>query len=152
MKRIIIIIAALVMFIVPACAEINLSDLSFDELRELQTQISKELTTRPEWKSVPVPPGFYKIGRDIPAGEWTITCGESSYDFISIECGANANESGTRVKPGKGWEFGVMVSKPGKGQGKSQESLTVNLLDGYYIRIEYGQAIFSTPERIDLGF
>jgi hypothetical protein len=152
MKRIIIITLALVLFIVPALAETDLSGMTFDELRELQTRITKELTNRPEWKSVPVPPGIYKVGVDIPAGEWAITCGESMFYYVNVECGEKTNETGTRIKPGNGWQFSTMICQPGTGEGKNPESLTVILTEGQYIYIQYGQAVFSTPERVDLGF
>ena len=152
MKRIVIFMLVLLLITVSAFAETDLSQLSFDELRELQTKISKELITRPEWKSVPVPPGMYLVGVDIPAGEWTITCGESMYFYVSIECGTETNETGTRIKSGRTWQFSDMICQSGKGEGKHPESITVNFLEGQYIRIEYGQAVFSTPERVDLGF
>ena len=150
MKRLIVLIIALVLFTLPALAEIDLSALSFDELRQLQTEISKELTTRPEWKSVPVPPGLYKVGLDIPAGEWSITCGESMYYYVKIECGTELNETRTNIK--MPFLFMEMICQPGTSEGKNPESITAVLSDGQYIHIDYGQAVFSPPERVDLGF
>ena len=152
MKRIIILTLALIIAAVPALADIDLSGLSFDELRELQARISQELTTRPEWKSVPVPPGIYRVGVEIPAGMWTITAGDSSSNFISVECGARTNETGTSIRAGQGWQFRETICQPGTGEGKHPESITVTLTDGLYVTVEHGQAIFSTPEAIDLGF
>ena len=83
MKKFVVMLLACLMIASCACAdEIDLSSLSFDELRELQTKISKELTSRPEWKEVPVPPGLYKVGEDIPAGDWCIKCGNAVNDSI----------------------------------------------------------------------
>ena len=147
-----IMIVVFLIFSSAVAEDVDLSELSFDELRILQTQISQELTTRPEWKSVPVPAGFYQVGIDIPAGNWRITCGSSKYYFISVECGEFANESKTRIASGRGWQFSEMICQEGKGEGTSPEYLDVSLVDGYYLRIEHGQAIFSTPERIELGF
>ena len=150
MKKMICIIL-LIVLVSSACAEsIDLSSLSFEELRTLQSRISKELTTRPEWKSVPVPPGFYQIGVDIPAGEWCITCGEAEFSYISVHYGAEANDSKTKIE--SPWEFGKLIYKKGKSEGKDIEKLVAILSEGYYLTIEYGQAVFSTPEKTDLGF
>ena len=50
MKRIVVILFIISIAISPAIAETDLSKLSFDELRQLQAEISKEIVTRPEWK------------------------------------------------------------------------------------------------------
>ena len=152
MKKIICIIICLLIPVCVVAESVDLSSLSFDDLRVLQTRISKELITRPEWKSVPVPPGMYLVGRDIPAGEWTITCGDSMFNYVSVECGYETNETGTRIKAGKGRQFGELICQPGTSEGKNPESITVVFSEGQYIRIEYGQAVFSIPERVDLGF
>ena len=148
MKRIICIVICLLLPVCVVAESIDLSSLSFDELRILQTRISKELTTRPEWKSVPVPPGMYLVGRDIPAGEWTITCGEAEFDYIRIVCGTKTNESKTQIYNPK--EFEKLIYK--NSNGMELEKLTVVLSDGLYIVIQHGQAVFSTPEYVDLGF
>ena len=148
-KRILPIMIICMLIIHCAVAEdIDLTGLSFDDLRILQTRVSKELITRPEWKSVPVPPGMYMVGVDIPEGEWTITCGEAKYDYIRIVCGAKTNESRTSIYNPK--EFERLVYR--NSDGKELEKLTVTLSNGLYIFIQHGQAIFSTPEHIDLGF
>ena len=152
MKRIICIVICLMIPVCVVAESIDLSSLSFDELRILQTRISKELTTRTEWKSVPVPPGMYLVGRDIPAGEWTITCGDANYSYVSVECGRETDETGTKIKTGFPWLFSEMIFQKGKGKGINSESLTVNFTDGQYVHIKYGQAIFSIPEYVDLGF
>lgn len=148
MKKIICIIICLIIPVCVIAENVDISSLSFDELRDLQTRISRELITRPEWKSVPVPPGMYLVGRDIPAGEWTITCGEAEYDYIRIVCGTKTNESKTAIYNPK--EFEKMIYK--NSNGTELEKLTVVLYEGLYIIIHHGQAIFSTPEYVDLGF
>jgi hypothetical protein len=151
MKKAIALVLILILAAMPVLAEqIDLSGLSFDELRQLQTRISHELTTRPEWKSVTVPAGFYQVGVDIPAATWTITCGKSMFNYVHVRCGKKTNASKTDVD--MPWEFSKMICQPGTGDGTNLESLTVSFYDGDYVNIEYGEAIFSTPERTDLGF
>ena len=70
MKR--LISAVLVLVALSAFAYADTVDLSFAELRTLQQQVAKEMTKRPEWKEVKVPKGFWRIGVDIPAGEYCI--------------------------------------------------------------------------------
>lgn len=150
MKRFVCMI--MVLFVLPVCAfsdEIDLSTLSFDELRTLQTRISHELTTRQEWKNVPVPEGFYEVGVDIPAGKWEIKCGEkSSFGYVSVQYGNNVTDSGAMLLMPMEWT-GLIYKD---GQGMNRESLVLNLQEGYFIEIKMGQAVFSIPEKIDLGF
>ena len=56
---------------------INLTDLSFDELQILQQRIEAEIVTRPEWKGVEVPIGCWRIGIDIPVGSYSIEIKDS---------------------------------------------------------------------------
>ena len=61
-----------------AFAEVNLSELSYDELLILQKNLIKEIMSRPEWKEVSVPIGQWKVGVDIPAGTYSIKTNERS--------------------------------------------------------------------------
>lgn len=149
MKQIICVLLILCLFPVCVTAEsIDLSGLSFDELRELQTRISKELVTRPEWKEVPVPPGLYQVGVDIPAGNWDLRCGKAEYDGVHIVYGAKANASGTKVEGKTEW-YGTLYKPNSEGK---RENISINMIDGYFLEIQFGEVVFSVPERVDLGF
>ena len=149
MKKLIAILLVLLMIAPSACAEnIDLSSLSFDELRTLQTRISQELTKRPEWKEVPVPAGIYQIGVDIPAGDWCIKCGKSEYGFISVSYGSGTNESGTEVSVPCEY-IGMIDAKP---DDSKVTFINIKLKEGYYISFDYGSAIFTTPEKVKLDF
>lgn len=50
----------------------DLSSLSFVDLVLLREQINLAIWNSPEWQEVTVPPGVYEIGKDIPAGRWSI--------------------------------------------------------------------------------
>lgn len=148
MKRFLCILLICLM-ITPALAEsIDLSAMSFDELRTLQTSISKELVTRPEWKSIPVPAGFYQVGVDIPAGKWCLKCGKSTYGYVSVRYGKHLNAAQNELE--MPWDASEMISENGEGQ--NPESWDITLSEGYWLQIQYGQVIFTTPEKIDLGF
>lgn len=73
MKRLLALVLVFVAMSVSCCAEtIDLSAMSFIELRTLQQRIAEELVSRPEWKEVTVPKGYWRIGADIPAGVYCI--------------------------------------------------------------------------------
>lgn len=55
-----------------AVADLDLSGYSFDDLIDLQRQITAEILSRPEWKEVTVPAGDWVVGTDIPAGSYGI--------------------------------------------------------------------------------
>ena len=61
-----------------AFAEVNLKELSYDELIEIQNSLMAEIMSRPEWKSVEVPQGHWRVGEDIPEGTYSIRAGKSS--------------------------------------------------------------------------
>lgn len=74
MKKVLAAVLALVLVCSVALAEgIDLKAMSVDDLIALKTQIAGELMSRGEIKSVPVPPGEYICGVDIPAGSYRIT-------------------------------------------------------------------------------
>ena len=148
MKRFLCMLIACLMIVPVVFSEgIDLSALSFDELRELQTRISIELTTRPEWKSVPVPPGFYQIGVDIPAGEWCLKCGKSKYGSVHVRYGDEPNESMTDVGSLRFHSFIYQVADE-----SNVDFVNITLTEGWYILIEDGTLLFTTPEKVKLGF
>ncbi len=51
---------------------VDLSDMSFDELVALRDQIDMAIWSSAEWQEVEVPEGIYQVGKDIPAGHWSI--------------------------------------------------------------------------------
>ena len=73
MKRFLAIMVLVLMVVSSAAAEdIDLSGLSFDQLIQLQSRITMEIMQRDEWQEVTVPAGVYVIGKDIPAGSWSV--------------------------------------------------------------------------------
>ena len=74
-KKIMAALAAVMMIpagMAAAGPDLDLSALSFDELAELRANITFEMIERPEWKRTEVPAGTWKIGKDIPAGDYQI--------------------------------------------------------------------------------
>lgn len=67
-----------------AFAEINLKELSYDELIDIQKTLLAEIMSRPEWKSVEVPQGHWRVGEDIPAGTYSIRATEKSSAYLRV--------------------------------------------------------------------
>ena len=74
MKRALALLLALLLLTPAALAEdLDLSSMTFEELCALKQRINDEIVTRPEWRGVAVPKGFYTIGQDIPAGVYSVS-------------------------------------------------------------------------------
>ena len=83
MKRFFCILFALVLLPVVSFADIpDISGLSFDELVELKNEIALAMWNCQEWQEVTVPEGTYEIGKDIPAGHWTMRTAGHGYFYI----------------------------------------------------------------------
>lgn len=53
----------------------NLESMPYDELIELRRQIDVALLSSDGWREAIIPQGDYIVGKDIPAGEWSISLG-----------------------------------------------------------------------------
>lgn len=120
---------------------IDLSSLTYDELIALSTKITMEIMSRPDFKTVKVPPGAYEVGKDIPAGKWTIT----------------ATEGACEVYWGKSLdEYGVSVSFSDRiatiDDWGSQSTASWDLVEGTFIVINRNAVTFSTYTPVSLGF
>lgn len=131
MKRTIALLLILVCVAATAAADTDLSSMTFDELVALNKAVVMEIMTRPEWKEVTVPGGTWFVGKDIPAGTYSITPAKGGgYIEITDKSGNSIVNQGIRN----------MENAIGK----------VELLDGYVVYIERGSVIFSPA--IGLGF
>ena len=158
MKKLIVLILILSLVPLAVLADVpDVSGLSFDELLTLREQVNLALWSCQEWHEVEVPAGFYSIGRDIPAGHWTITPAPDCR-FNMCYCD-KANDSLSDV--GRGWDSvngwnGIISSKKNKdGSWKDPEyhhSVDLVMKEGWFIKLS-GPVIF-TPYtgKPDLGF
>ena len=72
MKKLLALILVLCCVSGCACADFDLSIMSYDDLVALQKAIVAEIMSRPEWKEVEVPAGTWIVGEDIPAGSYSV--------------------------------------------------------------------------------
>ena len=147
---ILLLVALMGCIVLPACAEeIDLTTLTWEELLELKSAITLEQLTRDEWEEVEVPQGVYKVGEDIPAGKWTITC-KTGYSCM-FSFGDTLRDDGHSVSWSGIYDIAYIYRSSGK-DGDMTE-YTFEAKDGYYIIIEDSPATFTpyTGTR-DLGF
>lgn len=132
MKKLLIIV--IVIFLTIPCAfseDVDLSGLTFGELMQLQTMISAEIISRPEWKEVNVPSGSWTVGKEIPAGTYSLMPGKNGGGYIKI------SRNGRTVIA-----QGIRENEDAFGK--------IELQEGDIISIERGSIIFAPP--ITLGF
>lgn len=98
MKKLATLILILALILVPAArAEIDLSGMSFDELVDLQRQVTAAIMQTDEWQEVEVPAGYYEVGVDIPAGRWTIAPANYGLFFCFYESLQEALDDGYAI-------------------------------------------------------
>lgn len=140
MKKLFALILCLCLLIPCASAiDLDLSSLSFDELRQLQDAINAEIVTRPEWQGVNVPKGVWKVGVDIPEGYYSIElqdCRDSC--FIGV-WGYATND----YKTNGGLVCSELLRKDAPILGK------IELKNGYVV--ELGNPVIFKPA-VKLGF
>lgn len=137
-----IIIVVIVSLVSLSSAEsIDLASLSYDELISLQSKITLEIMSRPDFKSVKVPPGAYKVGEDIPAGKWTITATEGACE---VYWGKSLDEYGVEVPYSDRIAY---IDDWG-----TQSSASWDLVNGTYIVVSRNAVTFTTYVPVSLGF
>lgn len=80
-------LAVLLLFLIFPSAvseEIDLSNLSYNDLSVLRARCQEEMMTRDEWQEVEVPQGVYVVGKDIPEGKWTLCCKTGYMSVVSF--------------------------------------------------------------------
>ena len=156
MKKLLAAVLVLCLLAPCACAEnIDLSGLSFADLATLRDRCQMEMMMREEWQEVTVPVGVWEIGKDIPAGHWSITASKNSpYGWGSLTyCDAldATGKNGDRRNSSFFW-FG-QVKAPGAQAAVESENIDLDLKEGGFLIIEYAPMVF-TPYtgKPDLGF
>ncbi|MBQ9464322.1 MAG: hypothetical protein IJU67_03490 [Lachnospiraceae bacterium] len=153
MKRIVLLTLALLLML-PAIADVDLSGLSFDELAALRDRCQLEMMAREEWQEVTVPAGIYKIGRDIPAGHWTIRLPEKhTMGTVMLSRYDALNSRGDEVDTDRTSFYSFMLLMHENSMHTGVTETDMILQPDEYIQISNGSVIF-TPYtgKPDLGF
>ena len=136
------------------CAEtIDLSGMSFEELVALKEQINLAIWNSEEWQEVTVPQGVWQIGKDIPAGYWTIKMVNDSgwNSWCAITYCSELDETKMNSKSGAKILY-QQLSRPGTDY-PAPEQIDIELKEGNYLIISESDMVF-TPfaGKPDLGF
>lgn len=157
MKKLLAVLVALVLCLPLSClAEVDLSQMTFDELVALKEKINLALWSSEEWQEVEVPAGVYEIGTDIPAGKWTIRAADKT--STNVKWGTDLDESGVDIGITFNskciYESEYLRSPTYKYYDKGDKTeVTWDMKDGQYFVVDDGIAVF-TPYtgKPSLGF
>jgi len=146
MKKLICLILAIFMVLLStvALSEVDISGLSYDELLKLVNEAQMLMMKSDKWQEVEVPAGTYQIGKEIPAGYWTITASPKQRpkitwgtklkeDGITIDFWGSSFSTDTRITGVENWMYS---------EG-DVNSVNWDLKEGQYISIEEGSVIFT---------
>lgn len=158
MKKLFAVLVALALCLPLSClAEVDLSQMTFDELVALKDQINLAIWSSEEWQEVEVPAGIYEIGIDIPAGKWTIRAADGM--STTVKWGTDLEKSGVDIidftyNNNSIYEYELLQSPTYKYYDKGDKTeVTWDLKDGQYFIVDDGVAVF-TPYagKPSLGF
>lgn len=152
-KTIVLILTIIMVFIVTvSLADVDINGLSFDELIALKEKINLAIWSSNEWQEVTVSQGVWKIGKEIPAGHWTIKMAPNdkvgnwcslTYCSKLDETGKNGDYSGVYLYQ--------QLSRPGSDY-PAPEEYDIELKEGMYLIIEQKDVVFSPYTGKDFGF
>lgn len=132
MKKFLLFSLIFIMLSTCSLADVDLSNMSFEELLELQQQVNLTIFNSDEWVEVEVPMGVWDIGKDIPAGRWELSRGPNANTYLStyVVYYLERHSSG----------------QPDKIRGQYRirdgETLVIELFDGNVLKIEDSSVIF----------
>ena len=154
MKKLVALLTLCALLTVPALAEIDLSGMSFDELLALKEQVNRALWDSEEWQEVVVPAGAYTVGKEIPAGYWTIAPVASGMGMVDITWGKNFDESGTRVEFMSMFTTAMLLSESLQSSVNmnSVSSVSWDLIEGTVLTIANGSVTFTPFTGNEFGF
>ena len=153
MKKLLsLLVLAALLLSVPADAGVDLSGMSFDELIALREQVNLALWATEEWQEVTVPAGAYTIGKDIPAGYWTIRPVDGK--TATVSWGSRFDASGADVDVWGEISMYEQITSPSDSYAKYNDvqSVSWNLLDGTVLVIGSASVIFTPYTGANLGF
>lgn len=154
MKRFFTVVLAFALLLLSfsAADEIDLSTLSFDQLAVLRDQLNLAMWNSQEWQEVTVPEGVWVVGKDIPAGHWSIRVA-SEHDYLYVTYFDEMDP--VRRSPVNGNNmFQQDIASPGYSAfgEKNLESVDIDMQDGWFFKCT-GAVVFSPyTGKPDLGF
>ena len=156
MKRVICcILLVFTLFPFALAEDIDLSGMTLDELLVLRQRVQFAMVQTDEWQAVRVPVGVWEIGKDIPAGHWSITAAsDTHYTWGTITycdkldaAGKGADRWGSTVY------YHSQVKAPDSDASVEATTIDLDCKEGTYVILEYSAMIFTPYSgKPDLGF
>ena len=154
MKKLVCILLLICFSLSCAFAEnIDLSGMSIEELATLRDRCQMMIMKADKWQQVKVPVGVYQIGKEIPAGHWTITPIEG--DTAMLIWGTKLDESGQNIDTWNTKFYNAQqITSPKDSYSvyNSVESISWDLKDGQYLIITDCPVYFTPYAGVDFGF
>lgn len=151
MKRLLASFLAAILVFGCASADVDLTGMSLEELVALRDQVDVAIAELLKGKIVVLPAGVYQVGKDIPAGHWSITASKDDNIFgwsVFTYC---SELDSTGAQAGNRWTMDVYYSKqvrnPESDAAVSLTNIDIEIEDGNYIIIEYAPLIFTPSTR-----
>lgn len=144
MRKLVFALVLLLALPIGVVADVDLSGMSFDELVALRDQLNLAIWNSAEWQEVTVPQGLWEVGKDIPAGHWTISPAPEC--STAVYYGNSLKKNGMEVSWSSDNIYAVYLDAPGSGgysPGFSIEQSDIILEFGSFIEISSGSAVFS---------
>ncbi len=122
---------------------IDLSGLSMADLVKLQERVTMAMWKTEEWQEVTVPAGMYQVGKEIPAGKWTITATPKA-SMANVEIGDKLDDTGMGLSWMGSYESNYLYGKDSWVYDESKmNSWDVTLIEGFYVNL--GATMVFTP-------
>ena len=151
MKKLVSLLILCALLTAPALAEIDLSGMTFEELVDLRAQVDLAIFASDGWQEVTVPAGAYVIGRDIPAGYWTIA--PVSGAWADVTWGSRFDASGTDIDWDNKYASEIILSSTASIYRTGDiESVSWELKEGTVLLIEHASVVFTPFAGHNLGF
>lgn len=152
MKKLFALILVLILAAGTAAADLpDLSGLSFDELVALRDQLNLAMWSSQEWQEVTVPVGVWEVGKDIPAGHWTIFPKEDG--ATQIHYGELLNETGKEIAQGC-TRYDPLIAGENSAWADQIDSrfVDIEMKEGWFLVTEKTVIIKPYAGKPDLGF
>lgn len=152
MRRFLSVLLALLLLAPAALAAdpIDLSDMSFDDLVALREQVNLAIWNSQEWQEVTVPAGTWEIGKDIPAGHWTLTPMDNRICYLIYTSELDSSGHGSKRKA---IIFdGTLVSATHAQHNDARNQIDLSLEDGRFLILDAAVTVTPYTGKPDLGF
>lgn len=132
---------------------IDLSGMTIEELVALQERCQLEIMKSDKWQEVTVPAGVYQIGKEIPAGHWTIKPVDGDTAELYWGTALDGSKAGLDL-----WnsEFtnSEQITSPTASYAKYNniESVSWELRDGDYLIIQSSAVVFTPYAGVSFTF